>query len=52
MTCTNLGKKNLADSVVIYGRGRELFKPPTYAFFQSHDRRKLHTHINFRYHYI
>jgi len=27
--CTNLGKKNLADSVAIYGRGRELFRPPT-----------------------
>jgi hypothetical protein len=26
----NLGKKNLADSVAIYGRGRELFIPPTY----------------------
>jgi len=24
------GKKNLADSVAIYGRGRELFRPPTY----------------------
>jgi len=23
-------RKNLADSVVIYGRGRELFRPPTY----------------------
>jgi len=27
--CTNLGKKNLADIVAIYGRGRELFRPPT-----------------------
>jgi hypothetical protein len=27
--CTNL-KKNLADSVAIYGRGRELFRPPMY----------------------
>jgi len=26
---TNLGKKNLADSVAIYGRGREIFRPPT-----------------------
>jgi len=28
--CTNLGGKNLADIVAIYGRGRELFRPPTY----------------------
>jgi hypothetical protein len=34
-------KKNLADNVAIYVRGRELFRPPTYlgyainAFFQS-----------------
>jgi hypothetical protein len=28
--CTNLRKKNLADSVAIYGQGRELFRPPTY----------------------
>jgi len=28
--CTNLGKKNLADTVAIYGRGWELFIPPTY----------------------
>jgi len=28
--CTNLGKKDLADIVAIYGRGRELFRPPTY----------------------
>jgi len=28
--CTNLGKKNLAHSVAIYGRGRELFRPPMY----------------------
>jgi len=27
---TNLGKKNLADSVAIYGRGRELLRPSTY----------------------
>jgi hypothetical protein len=25
------GKKNLADSVAICGRGRELFSPPTYS---------------------
>jgi hypothetical protein len=25
-----LRKKNLTDIVAIYGRGRELFKPPTY----------------------
>jgi len=25
-----LRKKNLAVSVAIYGRGRELFRPPTY----------------------
>jgi hypothetical protein len=24
------GKKNLADSVAIYGRGQELFRPPMY----------------------
>jgi hypothetical protein len=23
--------KNLADSVAIYGRGREIFRPPTYS---------------------
>jgi hypothetical protein len=28
--CTNLGKKKLADIVAICGRGRELFRPPTY----------------------
>jgi len=28
--CTNLGGKNLADTVAISGRGRELFRPPTY----------------------
>jgi hypothetical protein len=33
--CTNLGKKNLADSVDIYGRGRELFRPPTYILFNK-----------------
>jgi hypothetical protein len=33
--CTNLGKKNLADSVAIYGRGRELFRPPTYCYYLS-----------------
>jgi len=27
---TNLEKKNLADIVDNYGRGRELFRPPTY----------------------
>jgi len=27
--CTNLEKKNLPDIVAIYGRGRELFRPPT-----------------------
>jgi hypothetical protein len=26
-----LGKKNLADSVAIYGRGREIFRPTTLA---------------------
>jgi len=26
-----LTKKNLAAIVAIYGRGRELFRPPTYA---------------------
>jgi len=29
MTCTNLGKKNLADGVAICGRGRKFFRPPT-----------------------
>jgi hypothetical protein len=28
--CTNLQKKYLADIVAIYGRGRELFRKPTY----------------------
>jgi len=34
----NLGKQNLADSVAIYGRGRKLFRTPTYIanyLFQS-----------------
>jgi len=30
--CSNLEGKNLADSVAIYGRGRELFRTPTYKF--------------------
>jgi len=25
-----LRKKNLADNIAVYGRGRELFRPPTY----------------------
>jgi len=29
-SCTNLGGKNLAHSVAIYGRRREIFRPPTY----------------------
>jgi hypothetical protein len=32
MTCTNLGGKNLADIVAIFGQGRELFRPPTYFY--------------------
>jgi hypothetical protein len=28
--CNKKKKKNLADSVAIYARGRELFGPPTY----------------------
>jgi hypothetical protein len=31
--CTNLGEKNLADIVAIYGRGQEQFRPPTYSGF-------------------
>jgi len=31
--CTNLGKKNLAGSAPIYGRGREMFRPPTYELY-------------------
>jgi len=27
--CNNLGAKNLSDIAAIYGRGRELFRPPT-----------------------
>jgi hypothetical protein len=30
---TNL-EKNLADSIAIYDRGRELFLPPTYFFIE------------------
>jgi len=30
MTDVPTQKKNLADSVAIYDRGREIFKPPTY----------------------
>jgi hypothetical protein len=30
--CTNLGEKNLADSVAIYGQGRGTFSPPTNTF--------------------
>jgi hypothetical protein len=29
--CTNVGGKNLAEVFEIYGRGRELFRPPAYA---------------------
>jgi len=29
--CTNLGKKNLADSTAIYGRGREPSRTLTYS---------------------
>jgi len=32
-----LTKNNLADSVTIYGRGRELFRPPTYRASDGHD---------------
>ena len=28
-------KKNLADSIAIYGRGRELFRPPTYSLYNE-----------------
>jgi len=31
--CTNLGEKNLTDIVAICGRGRELFRPPTYTAY-------------------
>jgi len=31
--CTNLGGKNLADSVAIYGRGQELFRPQHKCYF-------------------
>jgi hypothetical protein len=31
---TNLWKKNIADIVAIYGRGRELFRPPTYVMYR------------------
>jgi hypothetical protein len=27
-----LGEKNLVDSVAVYGRGREIFRPPTYIY--------------------
>jgi len=33
-SCTNSGKKNLADSVAIYDRGQELFRPPTYVWIE------------------
>jgi len=33
--CTNLGKKYLANSVAIYGRGREIFRPSTYLFLSN-----------------
>jgi len=32
-----LRKINLADSIVIYGRGRELFRPPMYYTFLRSD---------------
>jgi len=32
--CTNL-KKNLANGVAIYARGREIFRPPTYLEIQT-----------------
>jgi hypothetical protein len=28
--CTNLGEKNPAHVIAIYGRGRDRFRPPTY----------------------
>jgi hypothetical protein len=31
----NLEKKNLANSVAIYARGRKLFRPPMYVIQQS-----------------
>jgi len=34
--CTNLEKKNLADSIASYGRGREIFRPPTYKHLLHH----------------
>jgi len=33
--CANLGKKKLADSVGIYGRGREIYRSPTYLYICS-----------------
>jgi len=33
--CINLAKKNLADSVAIHGRDRELFRPPTYCGYRT-----------------
>jgi len=30
--CTNLGEKNLTDRVAVYGWGREIFRPPMYAY--------------------
>jgi hypothetical protein len=34
--CNNLKKKNLADSVAIYGQGTEIFRPPTYTQTEAH----------------
>jgi len=42
--CTNLGKKNLADTVAIYGRGWELFRPPTYVHDWPLDCRSCYRH--------
>jgi len=35
MTDVQTYEKNLADIVVIYGRGRELLRPTTYIYFLS-----------------
>jgi hypothetical protein len=40
MTDVPTQKKNLADSVAIYGRGRELFRAPTYSITVEQDKQR------------
>jgi len=47
--CTNL-EKNLADSVAIYGQGRELFRPPTYFYSKTNQMHNCSSLLNITLH--